>query len=232
MAYIYLIRNLINGKGYVGKTEVGTIRARFSQHKKSANSKGSDALHKALRKYGFANFNVTQVVNCDPFLVNFLEKYFIKFYGTFAPTGHGYNLTEGGEGAAGAICSKETRQKISSANKNRIRTKAFCEAISRTKTGTKREAFSEEWKANLSAGKLGKKRKPFSEQHKTNLSLSKKGKATWNKGVPHSESTKSKIGAANKGRTPSLETKLKMSIAQKARQAAQLRKGAPNSHDN
>jgi hypothetical protein len=41
---------------------------------------------------------VEEVASCDSSLLNDLEKHYIKFYGTYAPTGHGYNMTKGGEG--------------------------------------------------------------------------------------------------------------------------------------
>ena len=120
MAFIYLIRNLINGKGYVGQTEM-TIARRWSGHKSAAKS-SSALLHRAIRKYGNENFSITTVASCDPLLLNDLEKHYIKFYGTHFSTGHGYNLTEGGDNppsAKGLKRSPETRARMSKAAKNR-----------------------------------------------------------------------------------------------------------------
>ena len=59
MAYIYKITNTINGKMYIGKTEL-TIEKRFQQHcKDSQRDKMSNRpLYKAMRKYGVEFFSI------------------------------------------------------------------------------------------------------------------------------------------------------------------------------
>jgi predicted nucleotidyltransferase len=54
--YIYLIRNLLNGKAYIGKTEK-SVSLRFSQHKTQSKIGSAYALHAAMRKYGVHNFS-------------------------------------------------------------------------------------------------------------------------------------------------------------------------------
>jgi hypothetical protein len=49
--HIYLIRNLINGKGYVGQT-TKTVTARFSEHRYEAGRGTEYVLYRAIRKYG------------------------------------------------------------------------------------------------------------------------------------------------------------------------------------
>jgi len=59
--------------------------------------------------------------------------------------------------------------------------------------------------------------KKFSEEHKKHISESLKGIKTWNKGIPCSEETKSKISEKNKGKKRTEETKAKMSLAAKGK---------------
>lgn len=216
---IYLIRNLINGKGYVGQT-TKSLFVRFNRHKYDAN-KGSDcALHKAFRKYGFENFDIKEVVSCDSLLLDDLEKHYIKFYGTYAPTGHGYNLTEGGDGSLeGRVFSKEGREKLtsvhkgnsyakghkvsdearaimSSVQKNRRHHSPSEEERKRISETLKGHPVSEETRAKISAVQLGKKRGPMSEDTKKKISQSKKGK----KLGPMREDIKAKISAGSKGK--------------------------------
>ncbi len=150
---IYLIRNLVNGKGYVGKTILPIIE-RFAEHKQNAK-KGMDyALARALRKHGFGNFSISKVVTSDVLLLDDLERHYIQFFGTFAPSGHGYNLTKGGEGSLGWIPSEKTRIAISiskigkkqsaehiakriAKTKGKKRSAEVCEAIRIRRTGQK-----------------------------------------------------------------------------------------------
>ena len=94
MAYIYKITNTINGKMYIGKTEL-TIEKRFQQHcKDSQRDKMSNRpLQKAMRKYGVEFFSIEEIEDTDS--PEEREIYWIEFYGTFK---NGYNATMGGDG--------------------------------------------------------------------------------------------------------------------------------------
>lgn len=87
---IYKIKNLVNGKCYIGLTTVG-IRRRFKEHCIAKSYIGS-----AIRKYGKDNFVISVIDYADNF--NELQRkeiYYIDKYDTFK---NGYNLTLGGEG--------------------------------------------------------------------------------------------------------------------------------------
>lgn len=106
---IYLIRNLINGKCYIGKTI--NLKRRIYEHF-MAYSEGCKFLSRAIKKYGKENFSVEILhEGIIPELLNDFEIQAIKEYNTKAP--HGYNLNEGGLG--GINPSKETRQRMSEA---------------------------------------------------------------------------------------------------------------------
>jgi group I intron endonuclease len=198
--HIYLIRNLLNSKGYVGKTEL-SVDHRYAQHLRNASGFVNTALYRAIRKHGEGKFSVSEVASCDSSLLNDLEKHYIKFYGTYAPTGHGYNMTKGGEGQLGLVHSEETKMKMSAshmghivttetklktslANKGKKPSKACMDAVILANTG---KVHSAETKAKLSAIRKGKKRGPMSEGSKEKLSTAKKGQVPWNKGMTHKE---------------------------------------------
>lgn len=111
--FVYIIRNKINGKRYVGKTSIG-IKQRWKKHLiDSFNDKlyaYNSYFHRAIRKYGVENFEFEEIYsNEDPTRVitenelNDFEKYFIEKYRTFIgfEDCNGYNMTRGGEGWSG-----------------------------------------------------------------------------------------------------------------------------------
>lgn len=94
MGYIYIIRNLVNPKVYIGQTKE-TIQIRYKKHIYSANKGCHYAIHKAMRKYGIINFYVQEIEQCPNELLNNRETYWISYYKSNNPK-YGYNMTEGG----------------------------------------------------------------------------------------------------------------------------------------
>jgi group I intron endonuclease len=98
---IYLLRNLLNGKGYVGQHKnAKTVEdVRWKSHIVAALEKSSKYyLHCAIRKYGVKKFSA-EILWCGPVdKLNEKEVYYIKKFHTFVddPKGGGYNLTLGG----------------------------------------------------------------------------------------------------------------------------------------
>lgn len=91
-----------SGKIYIGQTTNEALRK--SQHKSQAKNNPKDYFHRAIRKYGFENFQyevIFRTASKDEsrlkFLLNTMETYFIKKYDSNNPD-KGYNLTTGGEG--------------------------------------------------------------------------------------------------------------------------------------
>ena len=93
---IYIATNKINGKSYIGQT-INSLKQRKKRHLWDASNKRTIIyFHKALRKYGFNNFNWKIICKCNDIKsLNKLEAYYIKLYNTFK---NGYNLTIGGTG--------------------------------------------------------------------------------------------------------------------------------------
>ena len=97
MAHIYKITNIINDKGYVGKTENGP-KKRWREHLAAARNNPIMVISKAIRKYGPENFKFEIIEECLSEDVNKKETYWIGKLDTFE---NGYNSTLGGDGAVG-----------------------------------------------------------------------------------------------------------------------------------
>lgn len=93
MAWIYVIKNNINDKLYVGKTEFG-IEKRFKQHINDAKNGSEYAIHRAMRKHGAEHFWIELIEETDN--PNEREMHWIEKLGAYE---HGYNETRGGEGS-------------------------------------------------------------------------------------------------------------------------------------
>lgn len=196
MYYIYRITNLTNGKTYIGQHKYETL---------DDNYIGSGVLlHKAYEKYGIENFKKEIICKNVQYkeTIDDMERFYIKKERTQNPFGC-YNLTDGGEGSIGRLCSEETRKKISEAHKGKPawnkgkkmseeqkkklsnarkgRTpwnKGKChseESKKKMSEALKGKKLSEEHKKKISEGGKGKHRKLFSEEHRRKLSEVHKG---------------------------------------------------------
>jgi group I intron endonuclease len=115
---VYKVTNKVNNKVYIGITNKGA-GARFKQHLFDAEHGSQYRFHRAIRKYGKENFEVSIIAFCnnaDELKENEIK--FISEYESMNPD-KGYNMTEGGDGTFGRVCTLETRLKISEANKGK-----------------------------------------------------------------------------------------------------------------
>lgn len=97
MGDIYIIRNTINDKVYIGQSICGAS-ARFKQHVSSAlrGDTSCPALYNAMRKYGVENFYYEILEHNVPNeLLNDREVFYVSKYDSYH---HGYNATTGGDG--------------------------------------------------------------------------------------------------------------------------------------
>jgi hypothetical protein len=105
---IYYIKNLVNGKGYVGQ-HCGDADSRWRQHLREAlQVENPRPLYAAMRKYGLQNFEY-EVLEQIPLELgqkelDLREIYWIHNKNTYILNGHGYNLTLGGGGNLSAFC--------------------------------------------------------------------------------------------------------------------------------
>lgn len=92
---VYLAKNKINGKMYVGYSSKG-LDYRITIHKYKSKSRKL-LFHKAIVKYGISNFEWTILFESDSLEeTKNMESYFILELNTISP--FGYNLTSGGNG--------------------------------------------------------------------------------------------------------------------------------------
>lgn len=93
MGSIYIIRNTINDKVYIGQT-VQSLATRFLNHKMASRIEDTK-FYRAIRKYGEDNFYIELLETVDYKDLNDREKYWIKYYNSYY---NGYNSTLGGDG--------------------------------------------------------------------------------------------------------------------------------------
>lgn len=114
---IYLLRNLVNGKGYVGQTRAKKVEGRWNAHiKESEKPRPKYPIHRAIKFHGVENFSA-EVVWVGP--VEFLNKkecHFVKKCNTFIDNGCGYNLTAG-NGVGIEICKSTLKKRSAASNK-------------------------------------------------------------------------------------------------------------------
>lgn len=96
MSFIYVIKNDVNDKVYVGKTD-GSIERRFQQHCQDSkkDSIKNRPLYYAIRKYGIEHFFVEELEECKQEDASALEIYYINLFQSYK---NGYNATRGEEG--------------------------------------------------------------------------------------------------------------------------------------
>jgi len=181
MGCVYVAKNVINSKLYIGKTKK-TLESRRTVHEKEANDiermnqRWCSALRNALRKHGFDSFDwIPLFWSDDNDELCRIEKLFIKALRTKAP--HGYNLTDGGDGFTGRH-TDETKEKIR-------------QASIRTWTPERRKRTIQTLKD------MGHKPPAPKVGHKQPEETKKKISETL-KGHKHSEETKKKISKALK----------------------------------
>lgn len=94
MFSIYIVKNNINHKVYIGQTK-GTINKRWSGHKSKANKGSNLVIHSAMRLHGIENFNI-ELLECVATLEEANKKEFelVNQFNSKCP--NGYNMIDGG----------------------------------------------------------------------------------------------------------------------------------------
>jgi group I intron endonuclease len=158
MGIIYLVRNNVNGKVYVGQT-IRTLEKRWLEHCKTND--GCTALNNAVQKYSSENFTTSILIEADNSTLDDLEKNYIKEYNSLYP--NGYNIQTGGK-------------------KGKQHCEESCEKMRQSKLGENNPNFgkprTDDTKRKISIAKSGEKHhfygKELSYEHRLNLSTSHK----------------------------------------------------------
>lgn len=107
---VYLIRNIKNGKVYVGQTNNLKIRKQNHFADLKANIHHNKHLQNAWNKYGGKNFEFEVLEECSLDKLDEVEIYWIKYYESYNRR-FGYNFELGGNNSPQ---TQETREKIDS----------------------------------------------------------------------------------------------------------------------
>lgn len=91
---IYVIRNKINDKVYIGQTHV-SLKLRFNNHLSAARRGLGYVIGKAIRKHGEENFYIELLEECLIEELNDREIYWIRFFNS-TNNKFGYNMSIGG----------------------------------------------------------------------------------------------------------------------------------------
>lgn len=175
---IYLIRNEINKKMYIGQT---TLKGGFDErYYGDISHTHNEHLKRSIKKYGVENFYIDKEFDIaySQEELNKLEDMYIKLYETTDPK-KGYNKMFGGSNGKH---TEETKKKMSEAKKNKWK------GENNPMFGRK---LTDETKRKLSEAHKGKR---LSKEHRENIGKSSKGRK-------HTEETKRRIGIASKERS-------------------------------
>ena len=197
MGWIYLIRNNVNGKCYVGQTRQKKVESRWSQERRAPHG----ILANAFKFYGIDNFTFEALYELPNDELNEREVFEIQFRNTLSP--NGYNLKPGGENHEvhpdvrkkigdsmrgekhwnfGKKASDETRKRLSISHKGQKQSKESIMARAKSNTGKKR---TEEFRKKVSG--------------ENNWNFGKTGTLSPNFGKKHTEEVKCKIGDSHRG---------------------------------
>jgi len=157
MTNLYIIKNTINGKCYIGQTT-------SSLKRRTCNGKGyigNMYFYKDIQKYGWEYFTKNIICQCENYEADILERAFIKKYDSIES---GYNLQSGGKANFKNNASSNKKSSLSQKgrknpllsilNKNRIWTQEQRNKISAVHKNKKK---SEETKHKMSIAQTGSK---------------------------------------------------------------------------
>lgn len=141
---IYCIKNLVNGKKYIGQSN--NIYKRWKSHVRELdnNCHHNQYLQNAWIKYGKENFIFNILEECTENKLNEKEIFYIDKLHSY---NSGYNLTIGGEGRRGYHLTDKQKAKIKNSRINFKHTEETKKYISKIQIGRK---LSDEWKENIS----------------------------------------------------------------------------------
>lgn len=188
---VYQIRNIANGKRYVGSSRALSSRASAHFRKLAAGKHHSLPLQRAWAKYGADSFEFQTMLYCAEDDLLMYEQIVID--GLRPEYNVAINATSPMKGRR---LSAESRAAISNALRGRALSDAHRIQISQRMRGNKNalgSRLSDSAKALVSAARKGKL---LSQEHREKLSLAKAGKP----GLPRSMEARRKISEAAKVR--------------------------------
>jgi hypothetical protein len=199
MRYVYVLRNLINGKVYVGQTKNPV--ARKAGHFYGAKKCHDRPLYRSIRKHGAENFSFEVIEECDDTVINEREQFWVAHFDSFNPE-KGYNLTSGGN--QHYLVSEETKQRLRRNHVGMKNKRHSLETIRKMRIAHLGRKHSEATKVKLRQRKIS-----FEIREKISKTLKGKfcGENSPNFGTKRSIESKLKMSQAHK-RNPELRRKI------------------------
>lgn len=125
MCSIYVIKNSVNDKVYVGQTW-RTIERRFQTHLQNSTASHCVKLRRAVNKYGKENFRIELLTIChSQEMADYWEIFFIR---KFSSIKRGYNILEFANSRKGTKHSAKTKKRMSTARKGEGNANSILEA--------------------------------------------------------------------------------------------------------
>jgi len=182
--FIYMIKNMINKKCYVG------FHATNKEYDEDNYFGSGDLLKPAIIKYGIENFVMGIIEYIDPNEWQEKEKYWVKEMKSHVSQ-WGYNQTEGGDGILGFKHTRESKDKMSEKKKgkpsNRIGLKHTEKAKEKNRQAHLGKIASEKTIKKNRKAHLGEKNGMSGKNHSIKtielFRKQRKGKKPWNKGL-------------------------------------------------
>ena len=128
MGYIYKITNQINGKVYIGQTNLSSVQDRFNAHVKKANRHVNRYLYDAMNHYGVDNFSVEEIEHCDKEKLDDREIFWISHYKSNNKD-FGYNMTAGGGGGDTWTNNPRKEETVKKSKETKIRNGTYGKAM-------------------------------------------------------------------------------------------------------
>ena len=203
---IYLVKNKVNGKCYIGQTykkngfkdrygvkcNQSLVEGFYKAHKN--NNSSSDIILKDMEKYGLDAFEVNECIDYafSKIELDIKEKTYISIYKSMISNSYnnyyvgGYNKTSGGSGVKDYEWSEESKQKLKEI-------KNTPEALERSREAAKKENLSPE-----TLKKRSKSLKGHNVSDNTKLLISDYIKKMWEDGKYNSEEVRKNMSDAAK----------------------------------
>lgn len=203
---IYQIVNIVNGKKYIGSTV--KFKQRWYRHKMMLKNGSHHAkqLQNSWNKHGENAFKFEILLTCKREELIEHEQAFIDKY---KPE---YNICPIAQSSRGRITTDETKEKLAAIRRGYVLPKKVREKISHSHKGKKMPPISNEHRKKLSIAATGRKHTEESRAKMRGRIFSEEALAKF-RSLKHTEEIKKRIGAAQKGKIVSLETRAKISAA-------------------
>jgi group I intron endonuclease len=203
-AGVYRIRNLENGKSYVGSSV--RLKVRFREHANKLNNQTHPCryLRSSWRKYQPSSFVFEVLTYCEPTHAVWLEQRFID---GLRPE---YNTCQIAGSTLGTRRTEEAKAKMRAAKVGFVPSPehlANMRKAAEARRGVKRPPRSAEWNRKQSEAQKGSTRN-FTEEHRANLAKSQIGNTRW-LGKKHTAETREKMAQAQAGKGRLTDTEIR-----------------------